>query len=633
MSWEYWNGKNWTVLQVIDQTDRFRQSENITFTGPQDIEKIEVNGQEKCWIRVRIIDGDYGREFIIVPTDNGTQVEFKSGKIHYPIIYSLKIDYQDIPRSPQQCFSLNNLDFRNHIEEVVDTQREFAPFEPLPEQTQSLFLGFNMKLEGGPIRILFNLTEQILPEEERLEVQWFYWNGKQWIQLNVFDGTESLTQIGLLEFAVPNDFTQRELFDKVLYWLKASVVVGQFVEKDDESNDQSPEFPQINGIFPNSVYAVQASIVEDEILGSSDLTANQEFQLLNPSVISQEVLVTEPNLPLDDERKLILQEEGKDAIEELKNELGEFENARVRWHEVEDFNESGDKSRHYIVDKRLGIIRFGDGVNGMTPPLGVDNIRINYRYGGGRNGNVLAGKIASLKNAIPFVNEVTNHLPADGGSATETLEEVLVRGPQKLKNRDRAVTQEDFETLAKNAARTVARAKCLPNTDENSERALGHVTVIIVPDTQQADENPTRLLLNIVEDYLRQHSANLVSAADQIHVIGADYVEIAMEPTITPTSLQVAARVEEGVLSALKRFIHPLTGGPLGEGWEFGQTLARSHLFALLESVEGVDYVKALSVRVNGEIREGDVDIDEHTLPFSGEHKVKINLDLETSQI
>ena len=53
LSWEYWNGKSWSGIRVIDNTDRFHYSseKGISFTCPDDIEKTEVNGEEKFWIR------------------------------------------------------------------------------------------------------------------------------------------------------------------------------------------------------------------------------------------------------------------------------------------------------------------------------------------------------------------------------------------------------------------------------------------------------------------------------------------------------------------------------------------------------------------------------------------------------
>jgi predicted phage baseplate assembly protein len=519
--------------------------------------------------------------------------------------------YENVLREPTQCFSKNNLDYEDHRESLGDIERTFAPYHILPERLPGVFLGFDKKLAGGPISILFNLQEPLSSQD--VKVHWFYWNGDSWVFLNVRDSTRNLTQIGLLEFAVPNDFHTLELFDKALFWIQGSVAEGDFTQK-----------PKLFSIWVNSTYATQASVVEDEILGSSQAVAHQEFPLLNPMIINQAVFVLETTRPSEEERQAILTEEGADAIAEQKDESGEVQHFKIRWHEVDDFDHSGPKDRHYTVDKRLGVIKFGDGVHGMIPPPGADNIRANYRFGGGTNGNVEAGKIASLKNAIPFVDQVTNHLPAAGGSATETLDEVRIRGPLTLKHRERAISPSDFEALAKSASRTVVRAKCLANTNEDGEPAPGHVSVIIVPANQRTNEPPGRILRNIVSDYLQARTANTLGTDARLHVRGATYIEITVEPTIIPTTLEAAVGVEDAVIKTLQRYIHPLTGGPCGDGWAFGATVCRTELFALLEGIEDVDHVQDIVMRVTGEVQAGDVVMGPEQLPFSGEHQVNI---------
>jgi predicted phage baseplate assembly protein len=448
-----------------------------------------------------------------------------------------------------------------------------------------------------------------------VKVNWFYWNGSSWIFLNVSDSTRNLTQNGLLIFAVPNDFQSLELFDKKQFWLKGSVVEGAFAPP-----------PKVLGIWVNSAPAVQASVVADEILGSSQAVAHQKFQLLNAMIINQEVFVLESTRPSEAERQAIVKAEGGNAITEQQDESGDIQHFKIRWHEVDDFDQSGPKDRHYTVDKRLGVIAFGDGVHGMMPPPGGDNVRANYRFGGGKNGNVEAGKIAGLKNAISFVDQVTNHIRADGGSATETLDEVRTRGPQKLKHQERAMSRTDFEALAQSASRTVARAKCLVNTNDDGEHAPGHVTVIIVPDTQTQGEPPSRVLLDLVLNDLKARTAYAMSANDRIHVRGAGYIDIAVEPTIVPTTLEAAAEVEEAVIAALKYYMHPLTGGPCQDGWAFGGTVCRTELFALLEGIADVDHVIDMVIRVKGEVQADDVVMRPDQLPFSGAHKVNIQL-------
>jgi Baseplate J-like protein len=615
LSWEYWNGKSWRGIRVSDTTGKFIQCGKVIFTSPDDLEKVEVNGEEKFWIRARIIDGDYGKEILIVPGDSGLEVEIRAGTVHFPIISRLEIDYENVPQFLQQCVTLNNLNFEDHTEDSLDETRTFAPFTTFPERFASLFLGFNNALIGGPLSILFNLNEQPLGEDERLKILWFYWNGSAWVQLNVLDETENLTRIGLLEFVIGRDFARRRLFGQEQFWLKGSLVEGEH-----------PEPLMINSLHLNTTYALQADVASNEIAGSSNGTAGQEFTLQHPLVISQQVFIREPVLPTEDEQRAIRKKEGPDAIVERKNELGETIEILVRWHAVDDFDDSGPQSRDYTIDQRLGKIGFGDGNRGMIPPVGADNIIVSYTFGGGTRGNVPVNAISGLKSAVPFVNTVTNHLAADGGSETESLDDVLTRGPLLLKTRDRAVTPEDFEALAKSASRKVARAKCLPNTDEERNMAPGWVTVMIVPESDEAKPQPNQLLIKVVREGLEEHGANVVSWPGHIHVTGPDYTEVLVEASVVPTSLERAAVVETAVRERLNRYIHPLTGGPKETGWEFGREICLSDILALIEGIEDVDHVEEMVLRADGKPYRGNVQLGRYSLPVSGEHQISITL-------
>ena len=618
LSWEYWNGTSWRGLRVVDTTSRFlkgAKTGKISFTCPEDIEKVEVNGEEKFWIRSRMIDGDYGREIIIEPGNSGTQVDIKKGTIYFPIINEVQIFYQNIQETPQHCITYNSLNYVDRSKECSDENKVFAPFVKESETYPGIYLGFDSPLTGGPLRILFEVQEQFLTSDQQVRMAWFYWNGSQWVQINAVDGTEQLTRIGILEFIGSRDFQRKTLFGSSLYWLKGSVVEGAH-----------PTPVRITSIYPNATYALQASVAVNEIAGSGRGTANQEFSLQHPMVIAQQVWVREPLLS-EEERQAIQTRFGKQAVIEKRNQKGELIENRVLWTEVEDFDSSDANSRHYEIDKREGKIRFGDGVHGMVPPVGKDNIVVTYRYGGGKQGNVPEDSIAGLKSAVPFVKSVTNPLAADGGAEAEELGNVLIRGPLRLKTRNRAVTPEDFEALTKSVSRKVSRAKCLPNLDETRNLIPGWVTVLIVPDSDDARPEPTILLTKVIEDGLKAICSTQVASPDHLHVAGPDYAEIRVRTTVIPTSMDEAAAVDERVRTMLTRYFHPLTGGTLGAGWDFGAHICFSELFALLEDLDGVDYVGALSLLVNGKVHTADIPLDQFTLPYSGDHQIKITLD------
>jgi hypothetical protein len=58
-------------------------------------------------------------------------------------------------------------------------------------------------------------------------------------------------------------------------------------------------------------------------------------------------------------------------------EAGQF--VYLEWTRVDDFRNSGPTDTHFVVDKDLGEITFGDDIHGMIPPL-FNSVYITYRY-------------------------------------------------------------------------------------------------------------------------------------------------------------------------------------------------------------------------------------------------------------
>src|SRR5205085_2601695 len=110
-------------------------------------------------------------------------------------------------------------------------------------------------------------------------------------------------------------------------------------------------------------------------------------------------------------------------------------------------------------------------------------------------------------------------------------------------------------------------------------------------------------------------------------VAGPDYTEVVVEVTVVPASLDRAAAAETSLRAELNRYIHPLTGGPCGTGWEFGRDICLSEIIALAEGVEDVDHVEKIVLLAGGRAYEGDVPLGRYALPFSGEHRISVALD------
>lgn len=387
------------------------QNQRIEFTCPK-IEKSEANGKENYWIRVRIVNGNYGEdakmELVTGATPPYTLDKwiYSGPSFQPPSISSLNISYtyEGFPQDVTFCWTYNNFLFKK-----VGQNETFQPFISPVENQPALHLGFDKPFSNNAASLYLAVKENIISEPPT--VVWEYWNGSTWKNLGVQDETKNLTEPGMVEFIGPTDFVNKEMFEVDCYWIRVRLEKG---EKSQIS---------LLGIYTNTTWARQCITINNEIIGSSTETPNATFNLSRfPVLEGQKIEIREPEKPGEEELHKLLQEEGADAITPVTEGAVTSREYWVRWHEVQHFRFSDAKSRHYVIDRPKGRIIFGDGIHGMIPPAGRDNIRaVFYQAGGGVKGNVSKNTITALKRAIPFVDKVMNVDDADGGSEGETM--------------------------------------------------------------------------------------------------------------------------------------------------------------------------------------------------------------------
>ena len=444
---------------------------------------------------------------------------------------------------------------------------------------------------------------------------WEYFDGTLWRRLSVRDETEGFSHSGLIAFLPPADFAPREEFGLMPhYWIRAQLRTG-------------PTTPKLQRLLLNTTTAIQTRTLHNEILGSSDGTAHQILAAQSPILAGQQLEVQEP----------VPSARQNGAVSPLRETRSP--SVWVAWSEQPDFYSSQPHDRHYVINHLTGEIRFGDGQQGRIPPLGAGNIRLKrYQTGGGTAGNQPQAVVNQLTTTIAYVKRVTNLTAAAGGTSAETLEALQERVPRQLRHRDRAVTVEDYEDLAQAATPEVARAKGVPLFDlnrvyrqlangekvdlgddkDNPDRQLGTLSLIVVPHPPPQSTIPNPMpsleLLHRVQRYLDRRR----SPTAQLVVVGPYYIAVNVTVEIVPTALERANTVEAAVRRTLEQFLHPLTGGLEGTGWNFGRYPHRSDFYALLEAVSGVDYVRQLTVSAE------NLHLPSLFLVYSGTHQIHL---------
>jgi hypothetical protein len=424
-------------------------------------------------------------------------------------------------------------------------------------------------------------------------------NGVVWRPLYVDDQTQQLTTAGKIVFEVPGDFSIQEINKEIYYWIRVSTIDGAVIA--------TPS--HLKWLAINTVAAIQAATVNDEILGSSTGNPGQTFTTFRRPVLPgqnleiREKIAANGNLPAQDDWQL--------------------------WQEVPDFYASTAVDRHYLLDHDSGKLTFGNGQNGMIPPFGVRNIRMkSYRCGGGIQGNVPAGTVTNFWIPLSWVDKVTNHTAATGGSDTETYESFLERAPKALRHRDRAVTETDYEDLARMATAEVAIARCVPLVDlaadpyqhVDEKTGIGKVSLIVVPKTTDARPTPTQTLIKQIKDYIVPRAPSIVS----LSVVGPLYLQVNTAVTVRLTSILLKDSVEKTIKARLAEFLHPLTGRD-GRGWAFGREPHESDFYSLLSTVNGIDYIEKVSIQFGNNQGEAAIKSTGRFLVYSGVHTITMN--------
>ena len=662
--WEYWNGRRWIRLgqstnanpSVAPQTYSFNDSTNaltrngiVAFNLPVDVAANMVSDVEDHWLRVRMVDGNYGHDAgyeAVMLTINGSEIpSYKPFEANYapPIIQTLGFDVSaKLAFSLSACCTYNDFAYVDHtptvtaaagIETGNDSAQGFAPFTPTVDAEPAAYLGFDRPFDNRSVtlyaQVLPPTPEQVLPNEFQEKVYddppqliWEYATADGWARLGVIDETKAFSDRGLIRFIGPRDFTRRPRFGHNLCWLRVRWVSGEFTIS-----------PHAERLRLNTIWARQSTTIANEILGSSNGEANQHFQTVQQPVQPEQQLdIRESELSAADIEQLRAEE----VLSLTLDDNGEISEVWVCWQEVPDFYGSGPRDRHYILDHMTGAIQFGDGLHGLVPPVGINNVRMaNYCIGGGPLGNRAKETIVQLKSTIPYVDGVTNFEPAMGGAPRETITHVKEFGPRTLRHRNRAVTRDDVEDLAYEASPNVARARAIPPsfrpldlwldlgnpkqnvTQHQDVEEAGRLGLIIVPQSDSPRPAPGPDLL----EQVRASVLSLMGATADLWVSGPDWMEVTVSASIVPVSLTAADFVGEQITAALEAFLHPLTGGYAGRGWQFGRRPYRSDLYALIERIAGVDHVHELSIAESPSIAELTPG---RFLIYSGHHQIDV---------
>jgi predicted phage baseplate assembly protein len=551
-------------------------------------------------------------DVVMIPV--GTEVATPRTETDEPVVFTVAEERPIIPCELSRVASSGpSGPVHDHTATLQQLNAQFFCFQQVPQPGDVLLVGLSAAVPACVVLLRFDCEiEGVGVDPRNPPLIWEAWDGDSWERCALErDETGGLNRAGDVIIHVVRGHTASLVGKQRAGWIRCRILPHEDGRPD---YSDSPKITSLSACTIGGTAAcVHAEIVSDEILGLSEGVPGQRFSISRRPVV-----------PGKEPRALeVATGQGWDS-----------------WTEVTDFADSEPDDRHFVLDAVAGEVLLGPAVRepdgtlrqfGAVPPRGTPLRLANYYTGGGPRGNVAAGTVNVLRSSIPYVDRVANRFRAAGGVEGEDVENAKLRGPILMRTRNRAVTVEDYEQLAREAAPEVARVRCVPAGE--ADTAPGSVRVLVVPAV--AGELGRLRFEQLLPD--AETLARIADYLDERRVIGA---RVVVEPPVyqgvtVVTRLRARPRVRKSrlqaaALEALFSYFHPLLGGPDKEGWPFGRPVHVGEVYAVLQRLQGTEFVEEALLFAADPIT-GDrgpamqrIDIGRHALVFSFDHQVRI---------
>lgn len=545
---------------------------------------------------------------VIVPT--GTQIASVRFEADEPVVFTVDEQLDIVPsRLTRMATAAAGAQPVDRTDELL-AGRGPASFAAQPAPGDAVLFGLSDAAPRCAVLLRVECDVQGVGVDPR-DPPWVWeaWAGSDWAPCEIDrDSTGGFNRAGDVVVHLPKTHVASVFARQRAGWLRCRIVApapGQPFYR---------ASPRLHAVTASTIGATigasHADLVINETVGVSDGSAGQHFALARRPVVAGD---------------------GPMTVEVAAGQGWDD------WREVASFAQSGANDHHVMVDRVAGELVFGPTIreaDGQVRQYGAIPtksavIRVpEYRTGGGQRGNVARGMLQVQRDPLPFVSSVVNRRPAGGGVDGESVREAAARGPLLLRTRDRAVTAEDYEQLAREAAPDAARVRCVPaGSDSDAVRILVVPAVTKASDLEFSALRPDADLLGRVSNFLEGRRC----LGARISVEPPFYQGVTVVAKIRAKSRTATEALRIRATEALYAYLHPTVGGPEGTGWPFGRPVQVGEFFAVLQQLTGVDLVD--EVRLYGaDPTTGErgsavqrLDLPPTALVFSYGHQVRVD--------
>ena len=258
------------------------------------------------------------------------------------------------------------------------------------------------------------------------------------------------------------------------------------------------------------------------------------------------------------------------------------------WQQMDTLLNSGPNDtvfRLEINDDGDATVVFGDGIFGARPDEAATVIA-TYRVGGGSIGNVAADTLTRAITSEPWLDAVTNPLPATGGRDLETAQHAKLTGPASAHSPLMLVTSQDYQDAAQGFVQANQQPIHRANATFGWTGSWLSATLALDP---AGGTSLTADLTEAIGSYIDERRL----AGYDVAIVPAVYVPLDVSLSFCTARGFSPSDVAAGLMQALSNGLLP--GGRQGffhpDCFGFGDPALRQPAHAAITAVPGVDWL------------------------------------------
>lgn len=572
---DYFNGTGWRRL--ICQGDyttllngETRGRVELSFICPGDWQPFVIGGFEGRSLRLRILEAD--------------NCYLRPCLHNMPVFHRLQISYSYYgewkrPHGLQRITGTVATDLTRQL-----TEGPVTVLEPFPYGENSIYLGFDKKIEGSPVSLLFDVQESMHFDAAPLRFEYSTKNG--FAPLKALDHTGNMCRVGTVLLLPASDFAEWPVEGVRRHWIR-------IVDEENAYNDPERYRANIRNIVVNAVEIHNVRTLPEESFFVEQSLPGMTFPLAAENILSADVFVNEAGRLTQAAMREMLAERPEDVRVEY-NFLGGISEFFVRWAEVNDFDDSGPGDRHYRLDRMDNTLIFGDGLNVMVPQAqpGVA-FTVTVRCCDGARGNLPQGSVNASFGQMLYVDRIHNPTATYGGSSIESVESAHERGANILNSKNRLVSELDFVREVKAFSSSVDKVKCVIGLDPEGRRDNRIVSIaVLMKDYADGAYSFYSMQKRLREWLLRKSELSLTP--ETLLVTEPVFVEISLDIWAETLQAEQFFEAQNLIRRQVEGFLNPLTTDH-SPGWEIGRLPTKAQLAMLFQSAKGEAGVRRFS--------------------------------------